>query len=71
MSEEQKKLARAKAGRIIRIYKETDFILDDESYNSGSTTLAGNNRFYSLNVRLTKRFVRHKEVTKHEKKVLV
>ena len=69
MSEFQRKISRSKAGRIVRIYKNIDFILDDESYFTFSnTTLAGNDTFYSSNINLTERSIKNKEVTKFEKK---
>ena len=62
MCDLQPKLSRSKAGRIVRIYKNEDFIFDDELYfNLINITLAGNDRFYLSNINLTERSIKNKE----------
>ena len=42
---------RPKCRRLLCRYRETDFIIDDESYFTlSNTSLAGNDRFYSDNL---------------------
>ena len=48
---QQSKAMRPKCRRLLCRYRETDFIIDDESYFTlSNTSLAGNDRFYSDNL---------------------
>ena len=72
MTDLQKKLARPKCRRLLKKFAGHDFIIDDESYFTLShTTLSGNNRFYSSNLRKTPDSIKNRYVTKFEPKILV
>ena len=68
----QAKLARPKCTRLLRKYRDVDFILDDESYFTlSNTALAGNDRFYSDDVQKTPFDIRNKFKAKYEAKLFV
>ncbi len=52
MTPAQKAATRPKCRKILEKYNDLDFLLDDESYfNLSNSSLPGNDRFYSFNVR--------------------
>ena len=68
----QMKAARPKCRKLIEKYSKVDFILDDESYFTlSSTTMSGNDRFYSNNLQKTPFNVRNKFKAKFEENTLV
>ena len=68
----QVKLARPKCTRLLKKYRDVDFILDDESYFTlSNTTLAGNDCFYSDDVQKTPFGIKNKFKAKYEAKLLV
>ena len=72
MTDKQKKLARPKCRKLLKNYRGSVFILDDESYFTlSNTTLSGNDRFYSNNVQKTPERVKYKYKSKYEQKIMV
>ena len=64
--------AKTKCGTLYRLYRNIDFILDDESYFTlSSTSVPGNDSFYSDNLDITPQDVMYKNVEKFPKKILV
>jgi hypothetical protein len=52
MTPAQKAATRPKCRKILEKYNDLDFLLDDESYFTlSNSSLPGNDRFYSFNVR--------------------
>ena len=65
-------VARLKCKRLFETYRNSDFILDDESYFTlNNSTLSGNDTYYSNNRTLTPDDVKHYDKSKYEPKVLV
>ena len=72
MTEKQRLLARPKCRRLARIYADSEFILDDESYfTKSNSSLPGNDIYYSDNPKLTPNNVKHKKKAKYDGKLLV
>lgn len=72
MTSRQKAVARPKCGKMYRMYKNHDFLIDDESYFTFSnTSLAGNDFFYSSDPNSCEESVRYNLVEKFEPKLLV
>jgi len=70
-TDKQKKLARPKCRKLLKNYRGSVFILDDESsFTLSNTTLSGNDRFYSNNVQKTPERVEKAEYARIEKIIL-
>jgi hypothetical protein len=68
----QRLVARPKCKRLLQTYRDSDFILDDESYFTlSNSTLSGNDTYYSNDRTLTPDDVKHHDKSKYEPKVLV
>ena len=71
-SEVQKRQARQRCGRLLRKFKDFDWIMDDESYFTFKhSTINGNNNFYSSDVDLTSPNVQFNPKAKFEQKILL
>lgn len=71
-SDTQATLAKTKCGRLLRKFRDEEFILDDESYLTFShSDMAGNDGFYSKKPGKAPADVRFKKRKKFEQKVLV
>ena len=72
MTEKKRLLARPKCLKLARIYADSGFILDDESYfTKSNSSLPGNDIYYSDNPKLTPNNVKHKKKAKYDGKLLV
>ena len=68
----QLKQMRPKCRKLQKTYKNIFFILDDESYFTlSNSTLAGNNCYYSDDVKTTPDEIKHNLKSKYEEKVLI
>ena len=68
----QKQAARPKCRKLVELYKNYDFILDDESYFTlSNTALPGNDRFYSDDIETTPDEVKNAYKAKFAQKLLV
>ena len=68
----QRLVARPKCRRLLQNFKNSNFILDDESYFTlSNSTLTGNDSYYSNDRTLTPNDVKHYDKSKYEPKVLV
>ena len=72
MTEAQKKIARPNCKRLLELYPEVDFIIDDESYFTfANTSLSGNNVYYSNDPKSAPDTVKYRFKAKFEPKLLV
>jgi len=72
MTELQKKAARPKCRKLVELYRNCDFILDDKSYLTlSNTALPGNDCFYSDDIETTPDDVKNDYQAKFEQKLLV
>ena len=68
----QRLVAHPKCKRLFETYRNSDLILDDESYFTlSNSTLSGNDTHYSNDRTLTSDDVKHYDMSKYEPKVLV
>ena len=68
----QRLVARPKCKRLLQANRNSDFILNDESYFTlSNSTLSDNDTFYSNDRTLTPDDVKHYDKSKYEPKVLV
>ena len=68
----QRLLARPKCRRLLYNYRNSDFIIDDESYFTlSNSVLTGNDSYYSNDRTLTPDAVKYIDVNKYDEKVLV
>jgi len=68
----QKKIVRIKCSKIYKLYRNVNFLMNDESYFTlRNNKLSGNDSFYSSNVSQTPDDVKNWKCAKYEKKVLV
>lgn len=71
-TEQQQQQAKPKCRKMVNLFRNVDFVLDDESYFTlSNTTLSGNDNFYSSDRNLTPEDVKHHFMKKFEEKVLV
>ena len=68
----QRFVARPKSRRLLQVYRNVDFILDDESYFTlSNSVLTGNDSYYTDDKNLTPDDVKYIDKAKYEEKVLV
>ena len=68
----QRLVARPKSRRLLQVYRNVDFILDDESYFTlSNSVLTGNDSYYTDDKNLTPDDVKYIDKAKYEEKVLV
>ena len=68
----QRLVARPKCGQLYKIYRKSDFIIDDESYFTlSNSVLAGNDSYYTNYRTQTPDDVKHFNKAKYEPKVVV
>ena len=68
----QRLVARPKCRQLLQNLKNSNFILDDESYFTlSNSTLTGNDSYYSNDRTLTPDDVKHYDKSKYEPKVIV
>ena len=71
-SEKQKALARTKCSRLFQKLQNRTCIIDDESYFTlAHTSLNGNDRFYTSDVKKTPASVKYQTIQKFQKQMLV